>query len=155
MPAIPNSNATIKHLDGLAKLMDSQFRIPGTTIRFGMDAIIGLIPGVGDIGGLLVSGYMIAVLATNGASGLVLARIILNVLVDTLFGAIPILGDIFDVVFKSNQRNMRLVHQHYLEDRHQGSAWKVIVPFLLLLVLIFVAIIWFVYALFSMLLQAI
>jgi hypothetical protein len=155
MPAKSNTNSTIKHLDGLAKLMDSQFRIPGTTIRFGMDAIIGLIPGVGDIGGLLVSGYMIAVLATNGASGLVLARIILNVLVDTLFGAIPILGDIFDVVFKSNQRNMRLVHQHYLEDRHQGSAWKVIVPFLLLLVLIFVAIIWFVYALFSMLLQAI
>ncbi len=155
MPATSNTNSTIKHLDGLAKLMDSQFRIPGTTIRFGIDAIIGLIPGIGDIGGLMVSGYMIAVLATNGASGFVLARIILNVLIDTLFGAIPILGDIFDVAFKSNQRNMRLVHQHYLEGRHQGGAWKVIVLFLLLLVLIFVGIIWFVYSLFSLLFQAI
>lgn len=155
MPATPNTNSTIKHLDGLAKLMDSQFRIPGTTIRFGIDAIIGLIPGIGDIGGLMVSGYMIAVLATNGASGFVLARIILNVLIDTLFGAIPILGDIFDVAFKSNQRNMRLVHQHYLEGRHHGGAWKAIVPFLFLLVLIFVGMIWFVYALFSLLFQAI
>lgn len=155
MPATPNSNATIKHLDGLATLMDSQFRIPGTSIRFGIDAIIGLIPGIGDIGGLLVSGYMIAVLAVNGASGFVLARIILNVLIDTLFGAIPILGDIFDVAFKSNQRNMQLVHQHYLEGRHQGGAWKVIVPLLLLLLGILAGIVWFVYSLLSLLFHSI
>lgn len=155
MPATPNSNATIKHLDGLATLMDSQFRIPGTSIRFGIDAIIGLIPGIGDIGGLLVSGYMIAVLAVNGASGFVLARIILNVLIDTLFGAIPILGDIFDVAFKSNQRNMQLVHQHYLEGRHQGGAWKVIVPLLFLLLGILAGIVWFVYSLLSLLFHSI
>ncbi len=139
------NNPTLNHLDALAKLMDSQFRIPGTSIKFGVDSIIGLIPGAGDIGGLLVSGYMIAVLAANGASGFVLARISLNVLIDTLFGSVPILGDIFDVAFKSNQRNMKIVHQHYVEGKHQGGAWKVIVPVLLLLVLICVGIIWIAY----------
>ena len=140
------NNPTLNHLDALAKLMDSQFRIPGTAIKFGVDSIIGLIPGAGDIGGLLVSGYMIAVLAANGASGFVLARISLNVLVDTLFGSVPILGDIFDVAFKSNQRNMKIVHQHYIEGRHQGGAWKVIVPLLLVLVLLCVGIIWIAYS---------
>ena len=144
----PNqNNATLRHLDGLAKLMHAQFKVPGTNIRFGIDAIIGLIPGIGDVAGLMVSGYMIVVLATNGASGFVLARIILNVLIDALFGTIPILGDLFDIAFKSNQRNMKLVHQHYLEGKHQGGAWKVIVPLLVLLFLILVGIVWLAYTL--------
>lgn len=140
------SNATLNHLDALAKLMDSQFRIPGTSIRFGIDSIMGLIPGAGDIGGLVVSGYMIVVLVANGASGFVLARISLNVLIDTLVGSIPLFGDIFDVAFKSNQRNMKLVHQHYTEGRHQGGAWKVIVPVLLVLILLCIGIVWCVYS---------
>lgn len=141
------NNATLRHLDGLAKLMDAQFKVPGTNIRFGLDAIIGLIPGIGDVAGLMVSGYMIIVLASNGASSFVLARIILNVLIDALFGTIPILGDLFDIAYKSNQRNMKLVHQHYLEGKHQGGAWKVIVPLLLLLFLILVGIAWMAYTL--------
>ncbi|MEO6541740.1 MAG: DUF4112 domain-containing protein, partial [Ferruginibacter sp.] len=66
--------STIKNLDVLAKLMDSQFRIPGTKIRFGVDALIGLIPGAGDLAGFFVSGYMISILSKNGASGFVLAK---------------------------------------------------------------------------------
>lgn len=155
MQSKPQTNKTLHHLDQLAKLMDSQFRIPGTTIRFGADAIIGLIPGAGDVFGLLVSSYMIAILAANGASGFVLARIALNVLIDTLVGSIPILGDIFDIGFKSNQRNMKLVHQHYVEGKHQGGAWKVIVPVLLLLLLLCIGIVWIAYSLLSWLLHSI
>jgi hypothetical protein len=126
----------------LAKLMDSQFRIPGTNIRFGIDALIGLIPGVGDFAGFLVSGYMIAVLSKNGASGFVLARMALNVVIDALFGSIPILGDIFDVAFKANDKNMKLMHEHYIEGRHRGSAWKVAVPVLVILLAIVAGLIW-------------
>ncbi|WP_298224062.1 DUF4112 domain-containing protein [Flavobacterium sp.] len=149
MPSKDHNNPTLKHLDALAKLMDSQFRFPGTQIRFGIDAIIGFIPGVGDFGGLLISGYMILVLAGNGASGFVMARISLNVIIDTLFGSIPVLGDIFDVAFKSNERNMKLVHQHYIDGKHQGSAWKVVVPVLLLLFSICAGIAWFAYTILS------
>src|SRR5688500_20274734 len=64
----------IKRLDRLAKLMDAQFRIPGTDIRFGLDGLIGLIPGGGDLSTFAVSGYMLWIMANNGASGFVLAR---------------------------------------------------------------------------------
>jgi len=137
----------LKQLDRLAKLMDAQFRIPGTDIRFGLDGIIGLIPGAGDLSTFAVSGYMLWIMANNGASGFVLARMTLNILIDALIGSIPILGDIFDIAFKANMRNMRLMQEHYEEGRHRGSAWKVIIPVLLILFLIIVFIIWVTYKL--------
>lgn len=145
------SNQQFKGLDKLAKLMDAQFTIPGTNIRFGLDALIGLIPGVGDLSTFAISGYMLFIMAKNGASGFVLTRMVLNVLADAIIGAVPILGDIFDVAFKANIRNMRLMNQYYKEAKHRGSAWKVIVPVLIILFLIIIAIIWVVYKLLAML----
>ena len=138
-------NKVIRKLDALAKLMDSQFQIPSTKIRFGLDALIGLIPGVGDFAGFIVSGYMILVLASNGASGFVIARISLNILIDVIIGSIPFLGDIFDFAFKANERNMKLVHEHYKEGGHQGGAWKVVVPVLFFLFLLITGIAWIAY----------
>ncbi len=135
----------LKQLGRLAKLMDAQFRIPGTDIRFGLDGLIGLIPGAGDLSTFAVSGYMLWIMANNGASGFVLARMTVNILIDALIGSIPILGDIFDIAFKANMRNMRLMQQHYEEGRHRGSAWKIIVPLLIVVFLIIIAIIWVTY----------
>ncbi len=137
----------LKQLNYLAKLMDAQFRVPGTNFRFGLDGIIGLIPGAGDLSTFAVSGYMLWIMANNGASGFVLARMTFNILIDAIVGAIPILGDLFDVAFKANMRNMRLMQQHYEEGRHRGSAWKLIVPVLIVVFLIIVAIIWVTYKL--------
>src|SRR5688500_10309232 len=123
-----NATTDLKNLRVIAKLMDSQFRIPGTDVKFGLDALLGLIPGAGDFATFLISGYMVTVMAKNGASGFVLARMVLNIVIDSLIGSIPILGDIFDVAFKANQRNIALMQQHYVEGRHKGGAWKVIVP---------------------------
>jgi hypothetical protein len=139
------NQGSIKNLDSLAKLMDSQFRIPGTNIRFGLDALIGLVPGAGDFASFLISGYMIMLMAKNGASGFVIARMGLNIFIDALIGSIPVLGDIFDVAFRANQRNMKLMHQHFVEGRHRGSAWKVIIPVLFILFLLVGALIWFSY----------
>jgi hypothetical protein len=138
----------LRNLDSLAKLMDGQFTIPGTNIRFGLDALIGLVPGAGDFATFLVSGYMLTVLAQNGASGFVLARMALNVIIDSLFGSIPILGDIFDVAFRANQRNMKLMHEHYVEGRHRGGAWKVVVPLLFVLFIFVAGLAWLAYKLF-------
>ncbi|NHM07440.1 DUF4112 domain-containing protein [Flavobacterium sp. CYK-4] len=146
---------TLAHLEALAQLMDSKFRVPGTSMRFGLDAIIGLIPGAGDMAGLMVSSYIVLVLALNGASSYVIARITLNVLVDTAIGAIPVLGDIFDFIFKSNQRNMKLVREHYTQNKHQGSAWKVIIPLLLLILVVVLSLIWLIFSLCSWLLHQI
>jgi len=137
----------LKQLGRLAKLMDAQFRIPGTEIRFGLDGIIGLIPGAGDLSTFAVSGYMLWIMANNGASGFVLAKMTLNILIDALIGSIPILGDVFDIAFKANMRNIQLMQEHYEEGRHRGSAWKVIIPVLVLLFLIIIGIIWVIYKL--------
>lgn len=141
----------LKDIEYLAKLMDNQFRIPGTNIRFGLDAIIGLIPGVGDLSTFAVSGYMLLIMARNGASGFLLARMVMNVLIDTLIGSIPLLGDVFDVAFKANIRNVQLMHEHYAEDRHRGSAWKLIIPVLIVLFAIIIGVIWVTYKLLAVL----
>src|SRR5687768_16126386 len=148
MDSKKNTTPALKNLNSLAKLMDSQFKIPGTNIKFGLDALIGLIPGAGDFATFLISGYMVTVMAKNGASGFVLARMVLNIVIDSLIGSIPILGDIFDVAFKANQRNMALMQQHYVEGRHKGGAWKVIVPVLLMLLIIIGGLAWLAYKLF-------
>lgn len=136
-----------KQLDWIAKLMDAQFSIPGTNFRFGLDGIIGLIPGAGDLSTFAVSAYLLTIMARNGASGYVMARMVLNVVIDALFGMIPILGDIFDIAFKANMRNLKLMKEHYVEGRHRGGAWKILVPVLLLLFLVVAAIIWLTYEL--------
>ena len=150
-----NTTPALKNLNALAKLMDSQFKIPGTTIKFGLDALIGLVPGAGDFATFLISGYMITVMAKNGASGFVLARMVLNVVIDSLFGAIPVLGDIFDVAFKSNERNVKLMQEHYVEGRHKGGAWKVVLPVLIILLVFVVGLVWLAYKLFVWLYQLI
>jgi NADH:ubiquinone oxidoreductase subunit 5 (subunit L)/multisubunit Na+/H+ antiporter MnhA subunit len=147
MKAKRTSDPRFKNLDVLAKLMDSQFRIPGTNIRFGLDALIGLVPGAGDFVSFLVSSYLVSNAINKGASGYVLSRMVLNIVVDALVGAIPVLGDIFDVAFKANQRNVKLLQQHYSEGRHQGSSKKVIIPIVIVMLALFVGLIWLIYKL--------
>jgi hypothetical protein len=144
---VAKNNNAVKEMGWLAKLMDAQFRIPGTDMRFGLDGILGLIPGAGDLSTFAVSSYMLVIMAKNGASGFVMARMILNVLIDVAVGSIPLVGDLFDFAFKANMRNFKLMQEHYQEGRHRGSAWKVIIPILILLLLVIVAIIWGMYKL--------
>lgn len=139
----------LKGMEALARWMDARFRVPGTNIRFGLDGIIGLIPGVGDLSTFAVSGYLVLLMARNGAGGYVLARMILNIVVDAALGAIPLVGDLFDFVHKANVKNMQLMRQYYVDGRHRGSAWKVIVPVLLVLLLILAGIIWLLWRLIS------
>jgi hypothetical protein len=135
----------LKNLNALAKLMDAQFRIPGTDIRFGVDGVIGLIPGVGDFVSFLISSYLVSVAVNKGASGFVLARMVFNIVLDALVGAVPVLGDIFDVAFKANQRNMKLLQQHYTEGRHKGSAKKVIIPVVVVILAVLAGLVWLTY----------
>jgi hypothetical protein len=146
MEQITNQRS-LKDIEKLAKLMDAQFKVPGTNIRFGLDSLIGLIPGVGDLSTFAVSGYMLWIMANNGASGFLLARMVLNILIDAIVGMVPLLGDIFDIAFKANIRNMKLMQQHYAEGRHKGSAWKIILPVLIVLFVIIGGIIWLTYKL--------
>lgn len=137
-----NEDPSLHRLDSLARLMDAQFRIPGTPLRFGLDAIIGLVPWAGDLVTFLISAYLLVLLAKRGASGFLLARMVFNVILDALIGSVPLVGDLFDFAFKANQRNMRLMHEHYTQGKHQGSAWKLIIPVLIVVFLLIAAVLW-------------
>lgn len=142
MKTATQQNATMRQVARLSKLMDKQFTIPGTSFRFGLDGLIGLIPGVGDISTFAVSCYLVTLMAKNGASGYVIARMVLNVVIDSLIGSIPLVGDLFDFAFKANSRNLRLMEEHFVAGRHRGGAWKVVVPVVIILFLVMIGAIW-------------
>ncbi len=129
----------------LAHLMDSSIRLPGG-FRIGLDGIIGLVPGIGDAVGLLISSYLIGKAATLGASRPLLARMVGNVLLETGLGSIPLVGDLFDFAFKANNRNMRLLlnHQEDAREVHRRSTvWVVLmVVFLLLACAVILTLAW-------------
>lgn len=98
-------------LGRLARVLDSSMRVPGTRFRFGLDAVIGLIPGVGDAAGTLLSSYIVLEAARAGAPKHVLVRMATHVVVESVVGVVPILGDLFDVAWKANERNVRLLRE--------------------------------------------
>jgi hypothetical protein len=103
---------SVARLEALAKLMDGVFVIPGTNIRMGLDAIIGLVPVAGDMLAGLISTYLIWEARRLGAPRWLIARMVANTFLDTTLGAVPILGDAFDVMFRANMKNMALLRRH-------------------------------------------
>jgi len=132
----------IKWLDTVSSFLDNQFRIPGTQTRFGLDFIVGLIPGAGDMISFGVSSVLVLTMARYGASGRVIIQMLWNIFLDTVVGAIPILGDIFDLYYKSNRRNFNLLREHYEEGAYGGSGKWVVVVVLIALIAMFVGLIW-------------
>ncbi|HEV7587370.1 MAG TPA: DUF4112 domain-containing protein [Longimicrobium sp.] len=103
--------AAVRRLDTLGYLLDDSIPIPGTGMRVGLDAVIGLVPAVGDVAGVLLSSYIVLQAARLGVGVTVLLRMLLNLLVDGVVGAVPFLGDLFDAGWKANDRNLRLLHR--------------------------------------------
>ena|SRR5215468_2405938 len=114
---LPQNAARFKRVRLLSRLLDEQFRLPGTTYRVGLDGLLGLIPGVGDAVGALLSAYILYEATRLGASSTVLLRMIANIGIDAVGGAIPIVGDIFDMAWKANKKNAALLHAYLASQR--------------------------------------
>jgi hypothetical protein len=111
-------------LHGLEILLDEAFRIPGTGIRFGLDGIIGLVPGLGDVVAGILSLVIPLAAWIRGVPYVTLIRMATNLGIGVLVGSIPILGDIFDIAWKANRRNYQLLCRHLGEPhRHTGKDW--------------------------------
>ncbi len=120
----------LQRLEVLTDLLDSRFTIPGSRIRFGLDFLIGLIPFAGDVVTFAISGMLVAFMVRHGASGELLARMIGNILLDAILGSIPLIGDVFDLQFKANRRNLKLLKAYHERGRHRGS-WSLVIGVLL------------------------
>jgi uncharacterized membrane protein len=116
--AAPAHGDAVRRMDLVARLLDAAFVLPGTNRRFGIDAVIGLIPGVGDVITTLLSTYIIWEARNLGVSRLALGRMLTNLAIHASIGAIPVVGDIFDAFFRVNQRNMRIVHRQLGRTPH-------------------------------------
>ncbi len=109
-------------LQRFAVLMDEQFAIPGIGTRIGLDALIGFVPGIGDAGGALLSSWIILGALRHRVPAVHILRMVLNVALDTVVGAVPVLGDIFDILFKENVDNVSLILRYRDPTRPPRSA---------------------------------
>jgi hypothetical protein len=108
----PTRADAVARIQALAHVMDSAFTIPGTSVRVGLDAVLGLIPGVGDAVSAALSSYIVWEARRLGLPRWKIARMVANVAVDAAVGVVPLVGDLFDVAFKANRRNLRIVLDH-------------------------------------------
>lgn len=104
--------AALRRIDAFARWSDEAFRLPGTDFRFGLDSLIGLVPGIGDAFGFVVSLWLVGEALRAGAPVRLVGRMVFNLLVDAAIGSVPLAGDVFDAVFKANKRNRNLLRRH-------------------------------------------
>jgi heme/copper-type cytochrome/quinol oxidase subunit 3 len=133
-------NRDLRRVEDISRLLDSQFRIPGTNFRFGLDPILGLLPVAGDLSTFLISGSLVMTMARHGVSRKVVILMMMNVILDAIIGCIPIIGQIFDFTYKANDRNIKLLKKHYQEGKYQGTGNGIIITILLITLIILIVI---------------
>jgi len=123
-----------ENLDLLSHILDDFLKIPGTSIRFGLDGIIGLIPGIGDLIGGIASCIIIAAAWMRGVSYVTIARMVANVGIEVAVGSVPVLGDMFDIAWRANRRNYALLAGSLTNPRkHTIQSWIFLTGLCLLL----------------------
>ena len=121
IPGMGNDPRAVRmRVEALEKLLERAFHIPGTKIPFGLDSIIGLVPVLGDLITAAMGAYIVWEARNLGMSKWQLIRMTANVGIDTAIGAIPIVGDAFDLVWRSNTKNLRIIKKH-LDKHHPGT----------------------------------
>ncbi|MBO9703771.1 MAG: DUF4112 domain-containing protein [Sporocytophaga sp.] len=148
---IQNQNLTeapnLAWVEKISNFLDSKFRIPGTKLKFGWDPLIGLIPGIGDFTGFIISAILMLYMTRYGASRKVVIVMSLNILLDAMIGTVPIVGSLFDFGFKANKRNIELLKEHYYEGKHQGNGNGIILTIMFALISLFALLIFSIFKL--------
>jgi hypothetical protein len=129
----------LQALRSMQRLLDEAFRVPGTRLRFGWDAIVGLVPGFGDVVTAVMAGAIIVQARAMRVPGIVIARMLMNVGIDLTFGLVPFLGDVADVFWKSNTRNLALLERHAAAPRGPSAGDWVFVLGLMAAVIVIAA----------------
>jgi hypothetical protein len=127
----------LKRMRQLSQLLDGAIVIPGTKQRIGLDPILGLIPGGGDTVSAALSGYIIIEAARMGLPRKALMQMVMNLVIDTVVGTVPVLGDVFDVFSKANLRNMQIVESHAQTPTPSAKVDKLFIGLLIVGLIIF------------------
>jgi Domain of unknown function (DUF4112) len=113
VPPLRSRRVSLERLDRLSRILDIAFAIPGTNLRFGVEAILRLVPGIGDAAASALSCWLLYEAYRLGVPHSLLGRMIANVLVEGAAGAVPVAGDLFDIGWRANRRNVRLLREHF------------------------------------------
>lgn len=126
-PSSPEAPAPLRQARVLAHVLDDLVRVPGTSWRVGLDPLLGLLPGLGDWLGWVAAGHLLVAGARMGAPAATLVRMAGNLLVDAAAGVLPLVGDLFDVSWRANARNLALLERHHLDAAatRRASRWTV------------------------------
>jgi hypothetical protein len=139
-PTAITEPASDEQLNLIATWLDDRFTIPGTRIRFGLDALIGLIPGIGDLLATLASLFIVVSAWRRGAARITVLRMMLNLTIEDTLGAIPIIGDLAHVAWKANRRNYNLlIRDQQSLKRHTWQDWLFVIAVSLIMCLLFLA----------------
>jgi len=122
-PELVDEDQILQRIRVLVDFLDNRYVIPGTNLRFGWDGLIGLIPGVGDVVTTGIAAYLVVLARQLGVPKRMMLRMAANVCMDMGLGAVPVVGNLFDVAFRANVRNLRLLERHLLSK--QRAARKV------------------------------
>lgn len=151
-----DSEKRLRSVRALARLLDEAVRIPGLGTRVGLDAVLGLVPGIGDALGAALSGWVIVVAARLGAPPAILARMAGNAALDALVGSVPLLGDLFDVGWRANMRNVALLERWLQRPREaRAASAAIVVALLVALAAIVAGVLWLVARLLTLLVGAV
>jgi Domain of unknown function (DUF4112) len=132
--SVPATHDPLGRARTIARLLDSAVGVPGTRIRFGLDPVIGLVPGLGDLAGMALSSYLVILGGQLGVSRIVLLRMLANIALDSVGGMVPVVGDLFDVAWKSNLRNVALLERAIGEpSAARRASWLTVLGILLAL----------------------
>jgi hypothetical protein len=125
---VTDDDRTLAAVRAVAKVMDAAIEIPGTRIKLGLDSVIGLIPGVGDLIGSAISGYIVMVASNLGVPRAVIWRMLMNLGVDAVVGIVPFAGDLLDVAWKANVKNVALLEQALADPQaaRRSSTWALV-----------------------------
>jgi len=110
--------AALDRLDMLATAFDTAFVLPGTNVRFGVESLLRLVPGIGDAAASLLSFYLLYEASRLGVPRLLMARMAANVVLEGAIGAVPFAGDAFDILFRANRRNVALLRAHFARNNY-------------------------------------
>ena len=120
-PLTPGQTQRLQALRQVARLLDSALRVPGTSYRIGLDPILGLVPGIGDLVSPLFTLGILWQSHDLGISRVVQLRMLANIAIDTIIGAVPVVGDLFDFAWKANEKNLALLEAHAFEERSASA----------------------------------
>ncbi|MCC5945847.1 MAG: DUF4112 domain-containing protein [Bernardetiaceae bacterium] len=140
----------LRTIEILSKVLDSTFRVPFTSFKFGIDPILGFVPIIGDLVSFAISLFIIWTVYKHKASTMLIVLMLKNIFVDLIMGSVPLVGNIADFMHRANSKNLKLIHEYHYENKHQKGGKTLLIGLLVFIILTIIAMFYLLWYLWQM-----